>query len=266
MAKTIVALLIGIAVGEGRIKSIADTAETYVPQLKGSEFGRTPIKALLQMSSGIKFQHGFDASASIGDLARLNKGPPGFKGVLQFNERAAPPGTRFNYSAADTRVLGMVLAGATGKSVSDYASEKLWKPLGAEAPATWWIDKSGQELTSCCFAARLRDYARLGLMLAHDGAWNGRQIVPPEWLRAATTVAETDTYLKPRSMTPVWGYGYQVWLLADGRQFVMRGLRGQMVFVDPDTKTVMVRTAVEPFNTDSGETRSLWRGVLEWIR
>src|SRR5262249_21573927 len=131
MAKTITALLIGIAVREGHIRSIDDTADTYVSALVGSEFGRTPIKALLQMSSGIRFTHRINeadgAAQPTDDTAILNR----FRqqsvadAVRRFNERAAPPGTRFNYTSADNLVLGLVLAGATRRTVADYAREKL---------------------------------------------------------------------------------------------------------------------------------------------
>jgi len=150
--------------------------------------------------------------------------------------------------------------------VSEYAHEKLWVPLGAESHATWTIDKSGQELTSCCFSARLRDWARLGLMLAHDGAWQGRQIVPREWLEAATTVAPADAHLRPGAARRESGYGYQTWLLPDrGRMFALLGFRGQTVLVDPQTKTVMVQTSVAPVGHQL-PTLSLWRGVLQSLR
>lgn len=266
MAKTIVGMLVGIAAAEGRIRSLDDPAEVYAPALAGSEFGRTPVKALLQMSSGIRFHHGFDDAGSIGDLRRLARGPPGADGLRAFDTRAAPPGTRFNYSSADTRVLGLVLAGATGTSVSEYAEAKLWQPLGAEAMATWQIDRAGGEVAACCFAATLRDWARLGLMLAHAGAWNGRQIVPREWIVAATTVAPADARLAPGRVNSRWGYGYQTWLLGDpAGTFVLRGLRGQAMLVDPATKTVMVHTAVQGY-IEVAEYVELWRGVLKSLR
>jgi CubicO group peptidase (beta-lactamase class C family) len=265
MAKTITALLIGMAVQEGHIRSIADTAETYVPSLGNSEFGRTPIKAFLQMSSGIRFTHHISdvdgAAQPADDTAILNR----FRqesvadAVRRFNERAAPPGMKFNYTSADNLVLGLVLAGATRRTVADYAREKLWEPLGAEAKAVWRIDRTGQEITACCFGATLRDYARLGLMLAHDGAWRGRQIVPRDWLIAATSVAPVDRRL--RTVGQNLGYGYQTWLLSQpGRMFLLWGFRGQEVFVDPRTRTVMVQTAVLPAGT--APATSLWNGVL----
>jgi CubicO group peptidase (beta-lactamase class C family) len=267
MAKTITAVLIGIAVHEGRIRSIADTAETYVAALRGSEYGRTPIKALLQMSSGINFKREYDGEKPIGDVVELGRGPGGAVGVLRFNERSAPPGQRFNYSNADTQVLGLVLASATGSSIADYAREELWQPLGAEANATWQLDRSGQEMTNCCFSATLRDWARFGLMLAHDGTWHGRQIVPRDWLLAATTVAPDDGHLRPKVASPYFGYGYQTWLLPEqGRMFALLGLRGQAVLVDPRTKTVMVHTAATHVDDRDVPIIALWHGVLRSLR
>ena len=80
--------------------------------------------------------------------------------MKQFNTRRAAPGARFSYSSAETVVLGLVLAAATKRTVSDYAAEKLWQPLGAEADATWIIDATGQEITFAYVNAVLRDWAR----------------------------------------------------------------------------------------------------------
>ncbi len=239
MAKTIVGLLIGVALEEGAIRSVDDPAEAYVPGLTGTEYGRTPIRALLQMASGVAFREVYtDMQSDIATLAlaTLGQAPGGSLAVLpRFNTRQAPPGQRFSYSSAESTVLGLVLAGATRRTVSDHASAKLWQPLGAEADATWCIDASGQEITFAYYNAVLRDWARLGLMLAADGAWAGRRIVPRAWLREATTST-------PQSPSP--GYGYHVWLHPSaGRSFSLRGLRGQVVLVDPDRRRVLVQTA-----------------------
>jgi len=175
MAKTVIGLLIGIALNEGAIGSIDDLSELYVPGLKGTEYGRTPIKALLQMLSGVQFREVYwDTTSDINTLALLTLGqdPLGsLAAVAHFNTRLAAPGQRFSYSSAESLVLGLVLAGATGRTVSDYANEKLWAPLGAEADATWIIDAQGQEITLGYFNAVLRDWARLGLTLTHDSRW-----------------------------------------------------------------------------------------------
>jgi CubicO group peptidase (beta-lactamase class C family) len=263
MAKTVVALLIGIAVKEGAIRSIDDLAETYVPGLKDTEYGRTPIKALLLMASGVAFSEDYaNPATDIYTLARLTlqQDPAGsLNAVKQFNMRRSPPGARFSYSSAETVVLGLVLAAATKRTVSDYAAEKLWQPLGAEADATWNIDATGQEVTFAYVNAVLRDWARLGLMLANNGNWQGKTIVPADWLAASAADAlPTDS--------PLAKYGYQIWYSADTRRFALRGIRGQFVFVDPDLKLVLVQTALSGGQPETVELFALWNALRAQVR
>lgn len=269
MAKTITAMLIGIAATDGAIKSIDDEAAAYVAGLAGTEYGKTPIRALLHMSSGVDFKESNNGQDDVAHLGRdLVGGKDPVVSVAQFNRRVAPPGTRFHYASVETEILGLILRAATGKPVADYLSEKIWQPIGTESDASWTIDGTGQEVTYCCFNAVLRDYARFGRLLAHDGAWNGRQVVPLQWLIDATTVRPSDAYLAPGSATRYFGYGYQVWLLPDAeRRFVLRGLRGQMIFVDPVTKLVMVHTAISPdvFDPAAAETVALWTAVVNQL-
>src|SRR5207237_5002051 len=97
----------------------------------------------------------------------------------------------------------------------------------------------------CCINAVLRDYARLGLLLAHDGNWRGRRIVPTAWIREATTVRPEQGHLKPGVATPFLGYGYQTWILpGDRRMFLLSGVRGQAILIDPASRLVLVHTAV----------------------
>jgi CubicO group peptidase (beta-lactamase class C family) len=269
MAKTITAMLIGIAVADGAIKSIDDEVAIYVAGLAGTEYGKTPIRALLHMSSGVDFKVSYNGQD---DVARLGRDLVGGKdpvvSVAQFNTRVAPPGTRFYYASVETEILGLILRAAIGKPVADYLSEKIWQPIGTESDASWTIDSTGQEVTYCCFNAVLRDYARFGRLLAHDGAWNGRQVVPRQWLIDGTTVRPSDAYLAPGSATGYFGYGYQVWLLPGAeRRFVLRGIRGQMIFIDPATKVVMVHTAVSPdvFDPAAAETVALWTAVVNQL-
>src|SRR4030095_14855638 len=115
--------------------------------------------------------------------------PGGVEAVKPFNERAVPAGTKFSYASVETQVLGLVLARGVGRPGRAYVEEKIWQPMGAEADATWLVDDTGQEVTFCCVNAVLRDWGRLGLLRAHDGRWRGRQVIPAEWLLAATTVS-----------------------------------------------------------------------------
>lgn len=254
MSKTITGLLVGIAVQEGAIKSIDDPVQAYVPELAGTEYGRTPIKALLQMASGVAFDENYSAATS--DIYRLASAALGGEGSLNavklFNTRSARPGERFSYSSAETLVLGLVLTRAVKRPVAQYASEKLWKPLGAEADASWVVDGKGQEITFAYFNAVLRDWARLGLMLAHGGAWNGTTVVPSQWAAESTT---------PGANAP--GYGYQLWINATKRRtFQLRGLRGQYVFVDPASKTVLVQTSLREEGEGAAELASMWRSLI----
>ena len=144
MAKTIVGMLVGIAISEGRIRSIDDRADAYVPALAGTPYGETPIRHLLTMSSGIRFSETYGGSDDVAVLARLSMGrgsEGGAATVAPFRIREHAPGERFNYSSADTQVLGLVLRAATGVPLADYLSEKIWRPMGAEADASWTIDK-----------------------------------------------------------------------------------------------------------------------------
>src|SRR5216683_2758693 len=262
MAKSVVALLIGIALKEGAIGSVDDLAETYVPGLKDTEYGRTPIKALLLMSSGVAFSEDYASrSSDINKLARLTLEDPAgsLAAVKQFNTRRSPPGARFSYASAETVVLGLVLAAATKRTVSDYAAEKLWQPLGAEADATWIIDATGQEVTFGYVNAVLRDWARLGLMLANRGNWQGKTVVPEDWLTASAADAlPTDS--------PLAKYGYQIWYSADAKRFALRGLRGQFVFVDPDLKLVLVQTALSGGQPETAELFALWNALRAQVQ
>ncbi|WP_051389711.1 serine hydrolase [Bradyrhizobium sp. Ec3.3] len=272
MAKTITAMLIGIAVADGVIKSIDDDVATYVTALAGTEYGKTPIRSLLHMSSGVNFEERYDGQDDIARLGRDLFGRPGKAPVVsiaQFNTRVAPPDTRWHYASSETEILGLILRSVTGTPVADYLSEKIWQRIGTEADASWAIDGTGQEVTFCCFNAVLRDYARFGRLLAHGGVWNGREVIPHQWLIDATTVSSTDAHLAPGVATKYYGYGYQVWLLPGAeRRFVLLGIRGQMIFVDPGTKLVMVHTAVRPEAVDrtaSAETIALWLAVVDQL-
>jgi CubicO group peptidase (beta-lactamase class C family) len=269
MAKTVTAMLVGIALRDGAIRSIDDPAESYVPELKGMAYGETPIRHLLTMSSGVAFTENYSGNDDVSRLWRatlLKDGPGGAAAVIPFNRRIHPPGEMFRYASAESQVLGLVLRAATGRPVADYLATRLWQPMGAEAEATWNIDATGQEATYCCLNALLRDYGRLGLLLAHDGLRDDREIIPRDWVLAATTLNDRALHLKPGIATRFYGYGYQTWLLpGDDRQFALLGVRGQSIFVHPRSKLVLVHTAVRSQWRDPGgaETIALWRALVQ---
>jgi CubicO group peptidase (beta-lactamase class C family) len=220
------------------------------------------------MSSGVEFG---EESNGERDLNRLwidmiASGQPFGKGTIgsitQFNRRVAPPGTRFSYASIEADVLAIVLRYAINKPLSDYVHQKIWSRIGAEDDAKWLIDAQGVEVGHFGFNAVLRDYARLGRLLAHDGAWEGEQLIPAQWMIDATTVRDSDAYLLPgRAMAPQpFGYGYLLWLLPGSRrQFALVGSFGQRICMDPASKLIMVQTAVD----NTPEVWRLWSAAVE---
>ena len=271
MAKTVVAMLVGIALAEKKIHSIDDPAKKYLPKLEGHPYGETLLRDLLTMSSGMQFREEYDGKDDAAELMRrtIGKlGPGGVDTVYPIRKRDIPPATRFRYSSADTQVLALALRAAVGMPLADYLSQKIWQPMGAEADASWFVDAGGFEVGYMGINATLRDWGRLGMLLANDGALNGRQIIPAEWVKAMTTPEAR--HLVVGVATRNNGYGYQTWLIDPSkRYFAMLGVRGQAVFVDPDTKTVVVHTAVHasPRDLDArSEQFSLFYGVLNSLK
>lgn len=273
MAKSVTSLLVGIALEQGHIRSIDDTAETYDKSLADSPYGSTTVRQLLRMSSGLVFSERYDGNDDIARLSRASAGASGagrpIDVLRSVTERHAAAGSKFVYASAETAVLGRVLSNATQKSLTELTTDWLWKPMGAENDAFWRISSDGQEQTQGGFSASLRDWGRLGLLLANDGLQAGVQVLPRDYLLDATDPVRQPSAFKPRSATPYFGYGYQFWLLPmKERTFAMQGIHGQTLYVQPATGVVMVLTSV--WEQASGrqdvlpylERDALWRGVL----
>ena len=275
MAKTVVALAIGKALEEGLVRSIDDTAATYAPELAGSLYGETRIVNLLRMASGARYVEDYTPTD---DRARFNAA---FRhaGIAQavrtVTERADAEGARFNYGGAQTQVLGLVLRRTTGRSLCDYVAEKIWQPLGAETQASWLVNPVDQmEQAQGGFNATVRDYARLGWMMANDGQAQGQPVLPREYLLDMTDAARQPEAFRPGRMdnkgSTYFGYGFQTWLFPGShRRFVLLGIHGQAILVDPELKLVVVHTAVgkDAAGDASGnhlgaERDALFRGIV----
>ena len=259
MAKTVIAMMIGIAVAEGRIGSLDTPVETYAPTLRGLEYGATPLRHLLTMSSGVQFREGSADSAGLTRATTGQESAGGAAALLPFNMRIAAPGVRWNYASSETYVLAMALRAAVGMSIADYFADRIWRPIGAEADASWLIDRSGLEVGFTGLQATLRDYAKLGLLMARDGRVGQRAVIPAEWVKEMTRM-----HISPGNAGGSFGYGYQTWIFQqDDGSFAFQGYGGQRLFVHPASRLVMVHTAVRAERNDPGvaDTNAFWRGV-----
>ena len=273
MSKSVTSLLVGVALERGSIASLDDPAEKYVAALAGSPYGATTVRQLLRMSSGLKFTERYDGNDDIARLSRASAGAPGagtpVKVLRSITDRHSPAGQKFVYAGAETDILGRILTAATGKNMAELTRDWLWQALGAEHDAYWRIGTDGQEQAYGAFNASLRDWARLGQMVARDGKVGDTQVLPRDYLLDATDPARQPDAFKPRKATPYFGYGYQFWLMPmKERTFAMQGIHGQGIYMQPSSGIVMVLTSVwegasgrqdaQPYE----ERDALWRGVL----
>ncbi|UUT34997.1 serine hydrolase [Microbacterium elymi] len=260
VAKSFVSTLVGIAIEQGRIRSIDDPVTDYVPELARREprFTRITLRDLMTMTSGLAY-HESGFPWPFGDDTYTYLGIDLRQVALDRSTVENPPGQQWLYNNYNPLLLGLVLERATGMHVSDYMSSALWQPLGAAHDATWNLDStaSGFEKMESGLNATARDYARFGLLFLHDGEANGQQIVPAAWIRTATA---------PHVDTP-WSnsYGYFWWI--DGHRtgsFYAFGDYGQYIYIDRDSDTVIVRTGSD-WGTDNPGWLRLFHDVTDQL-
>ncbi len=235
VAKSLTSTLVGAALRDGHIRSMDDKVSDYIAEMKGSAYDDVSVRQLLTMTSGVRWNEDYGDPQS--DVARFNnhKPEPGVDALVSYLRRlprAAPAGTRWNYSTGETNLVGVLLTRATGKPLTDYLHEKIWSRIGTEQQATWLLAKTGQEISGCCVQAAPRDYARFGLFILEGARIGGQPIVPDGWLAEATR-KQADIGAPGR------GYGYQWWTYDDGA-FAARGIFGQGIFIDPARQLLIV--------------------------
>lgn len=250
MMKSVVSAMIGIAIGDGKIDSVDDPVDKYVPALAGNGYKGVRIRDVLHMASGVKWNETYldfingDVNYLIAEpvLNNLTFGLAGnslssYVSQSRFT-RAVAPGTAFAYSSMDSEVLGMVLRGATGKTPARYLEEKIWKPAGMSGPTRLLKDRQGTNFTFCCLYATARDYGRFGELFRNGGKRGSKQIVPQSWVADSTTASE------PWLQIPQLGYGYQWWLdRAAPGNFFANGFEGQNIYVSPADGVTIVKLA-----------------------
>lgn len=236
VAKSITSLLIGAAIRDGKIGSVNDPVAKYLPEFAEGEKAKVKIVDLLTMSSGSDWDESYANPLSV--TTELYYGNDARKTATSVNI-VTTPGTLYLYKSGDTQLLGLVVEKATGKTLSQYASEKLWQPLGAEHPALWSVDHTGgNEKAYCCFNTNARDFARLGQLMLDSGKIAGLPVIDSSYFRASVTPNE----IKDASGNPCNYYGYQWWIIP-GRPdiFYARGILGQYIICIPKKNMVIVR-------------------------
>jgi CubicO group peptidase (beta-lactamase class C family) len=245
MTKSLVSMLVGIAVSEGRIKSIDEPITAYLPELKGGGYDGTSIRAIMEMRSGVDYEERYDfanpSTAQKNHESSLVQNVTRFADAARTIKQIHKPGEVFAYKTLDTAVLGWLVERAVGTNVSSYMASRLWEPLGAEQPGFFIMDGLpgvGREFTGAGFNATLRDFARIGLMVLNDGRGPNGQIVPAAWLRESTRPSHPEG--------PTGGYGLQWWTAPNSDAFYALGLQGQFIYVDRPSRTVVVKTSFFP--------------------
>jgi len=252
MAKSYVSALVGIAIEEGFISSVEDPITDYLSEFKNSGFENITIENVLNMRTGIAYKENYYSpfgNVAIGYYGRsLDR-------HLKKLKIKREPGKQFDYVSIATQILGEIIEKSTGKSLSLYCEDKIWKKIGTEFGATWSLDrKDGMEKAFCCLNAKAVDYAKMGRLYLHGGAWEGAQVVPKEWVKASVEKSSSskDNF-----------YAYQWWHFPDYSSennngivdFYMQGHLGQYVYVNPNNNAVIVR-----LGTNRGGV--YWDGML----
>ncbi|MEJ6397110.1 serine hydrolase domain-containing protein [Yoonia sp. 208BN28-4] len=263
VAKSFLSALVGVVLAEGQIASLDDPVTKYAPSLAGGAYDDASIRDVLQMSSGVTFDEDYlDYDSDINRMGRvLALGGSMDDFAAGLTETFAEPGTDWQYVSIDTHVIGMVIRGATGRSVADLLSEKIISPLGLEADPYYLTDGFGVAFVLGGLNLTTRDYARFGQMIAQDGQWNGQQIVPGGWIDVSTRASaptETDEH----------GYGYQWWIPPQSGlgQVMARGIYGQYIWIDRARNIVIATTAADRQFREAGvgrQNEDMFRAIAD---
>ncbi|WP_019906487.1 serine hydrolase [Methylobacterium sp. 77] len=255
VAKSVVSLLVGQAIAAGRLAE-TDSVATLLPYLRDEPaFGRITVRDLLDMTSGLAVPENYDPWNPLVGTAGLYLTRDIRDFVREHATLSSKPGSKGRYRSIDTEVLGLIVAQVQGRPLADLLSEQIWKPMGAQADATWNLDRpGGTEKAFCCLNAVARDFARLGLMVADHGRVGGGAIVPRHWIERIETPA--------RQEVDGWPYSAQWWHVPEGDDDISAiGVYGQYVYINRDTGTVIVKLSDHGAEQDEADTLAVMLAV-----
>lgn len=269
MTKSVTSLLVGCALSEGRIKSLDEPIDSYLPELSKGGYRGVTIRQLLQMRSGVTNLEDYSNLRSRTAMPVASPASSMIDNVMRYTDaartvkRVRSPGSQFDYINLDTAVLGWLIERISGGyNISAYTTKCLWEPLGAEADAFYFMDGEpgiGREFNAAGFNATLRDWARIGLMMLNGGQAK-RRVVSEEWVRESIRPLPTD---RPNGA----GYAYQWWTVANSSAFNASGRFGQKVYVDPETGTVIAKMSFVPvaaFTAAGREADAFYAAASKW--
>ena len=253
MHKSIVALLLGIAIDEGFIDSIDDPLAKYLPEWRDGPRARITLRHALQMNSGLE-PMSFPANPFSKHVKR-QIGTNLAATALSFRLQGEP-GSEFDYNGVNPTLLAMVIERATGRRYAAYLSEKLWRPIGNGDAAVWLDRPGGLARGATSLYAKPMDWLRTGQMLLNKGRANGSQVIPEDWLTEVTTPSPTNPryglltwigtdYVEQRTLEAFEGFAAVAETPFDAGDIIyFDGLGGQRVYVIPSAQLVIVRTGV----------------------
>lgn len=261
VAKSITSILIGVAIKESLIHSVNDKVGLYLPEFNSGLKKELTIKDLLTMSSGSDWDESYANPFSV--TTELYYGTDAYKTATSVSI-VHKPGTLHVYKSGDTQLLGLILEKVTGKSLAEYASEKLWKPLGALKSASWSTDRKGGHVKAyCCFNTNARDFSRIGTLMLHKGIWNQKAVIDSSYWAASVTPCN----IKDASGAECKYYGYQWWIVPGEEQvFMAWGILGQFIIVIPSKEIVVVRLGKTEGPLGEGGFPELVYEMIDWAK
>ncbi|MNV31088.1 6-aminohexanoate-dimer hydrolase [compost metagenome] len=250
--KSMTALLVGAALQDGAIQSVDDPVTRYLPALRGCAYEQVTVRHLMTMSSGMDWTEDYaDKQSDVNRYSKslADKTPGGVLALLRECRRLHPPGAVWHYNTGDTYLLGALISAATGSTLADYLSRKIWQPYGMEFDAFYTLEsENGQEIGGSRAGMALRDLGRLGQFVLDDGVIDGKRVLPEGWIDQAGAVAHAVPeafHSASRLSLGLTAYGYSWWLREDGAMMAM-GHSGQRIFIDRRKALVVVQLAVYP--------------------
>ncbi len=238
-SKSIVSILMGIAIDKGFVESVNDKVIKYLPEAFNHDGNDAmTIKDLLQMASGSEWNEEYSGLFTPTTAAYYGKD---LEQLMLKQGSETKPGEKYRYQSGNTQLLAMIITQASGMTLSDFASTYFWTPVQAERDALWCLDdEEGMEKAYCCFNTNATDMARLGQLVLNRGAWNNHRVVSEAWLEESLKPA---SHLHDEKGKQVDFYGYQWWMLQHRGHAITyaRGILGQYVLIFPDLNMVVVR-------------------------